>query len=365
MFSQVFRYNATEDRLELCLEPHGHFAIEPNLEARVLGGMASNQPTIPPTASSAPSASSTLGQVQRDVSIGGSGVIVNKSMQPCKQVAFTGHAHSLGGGATTSSAGSDDKMPQDLQPQSHPNHHPKLKAMKFHSFSHSGSRPSSIDEEDEEGDESKKTTSEVPMETVRPSEMHPAEHERKYKRIGPGYTVLQQEDTNELNATSETFQALASQIDSLVEDMDVEEESSHKGVEPKGEDGNCSHREALQEENEILPDRAEVGQEKVSGKSESVDTNINQEISPALRTDVVSLAMEEDRPVEVASTLVKQEMDPPVCESETQRTVHDTERSKNVEVDVQSSGGVADTRSMDTTSASNASSTMLVNMSIH
>lgn len=35
MFFKVFRYNGSEDRLELCLEPYGHFAIEPHIEQKV------------------------------------------------------------------------------------------------------------------------------------------------------------------------------------------------------------------------------------------------------------------------------------------------------------------------------------------
>lgn len=31
----MFRYNAQEDRLELCLEPYGHFPVEPNIEQKV------------------------------------------------------------------------------------------------------------------------------------------------------------------------------------------------------------------------------------------------------------------------------------------------------------------------------------------
>jgi deubiquitinating protein VCIP135 len=31
----VFRYNANEDRLELCLEPYGHFPVEPRIEEKV------------------------------------------------------------------------------------------------------------------------------------------------------------------------------------------------------------------------------------------------------------------------------------------------------------------------------------------
>lgn len=32
---QVFRYSAKEDRLELCLEPYGHFPVEPSIEQKV------------------------------------------------------------------------------------------------------------------------------------------------------------------------------------------------------------------------------------------------------------------------------------------------------------------------------------------
>lgn len=36
---QVFRYNDVEDRLELCLEPHGHFPVQPEIEKLVRSGM--------------------------------------------------------------------------------------------------------------------------------------------------------------------------------------------------------------------------------------------------------------------------------------------------------------------------------------
>ena len=34
-FFKVFRYSSAEDRLELCLEPYGHFPVEPNIEQKV------------------------------------------------------------------------------------------------------------------------------------------------------------------------------------------------------------------------------------------------------------------------------------------------------------------------------------------
>lgn len=170
------------------MEPHGHFSIEPNIEAKVL-------------AASADSTGATS-------SSGSSGILVNRS-SCSSQMAFTGQGHTLGG---SPSAGTDDKMPQDLdlQPSSH--HHPKLKAMKFKNFSNSGSRPSSIDEEDEE---SSQAAGDSPAVTPLP-----ATKEGVYKRVGPGYSVVDPA----VHDNSQTFKALASQIDSLVQDMDVDAE---------------------------------------------------------------------------------------------------------------------------------------------
>ena len=32
----MFRYSIADERLELCLEPHGHYAIEPGIESRIM-----------------------------------------------------------------------------------------------------------------------------------------------------------------------------------------------------------------------------------------------------------------------------------------------------------------------------------------
>ena len=75
---QVFRFNAHDDRLELCLEPHGHFPVEPGLEARILNtsliNMAYKQEKFP-----------------RELGAGSSGVVVGKA-EKCagKAVAFQG-----------------------------------------------------------------------------------------------------------------------------------------------------------------------------------------------------------------------------------------------------------------------------------
>jgi deubiquitinating protein VCIP135 len=186
---QVFRYNATEDRLELCLEPHGHFLVEPNIEAKVL--------SQPPEAAN----------LKHHLNSGSQGVAINQPMQaPCPQVAFSGHGHTLGSVA-------EDKMPQDLEMP--PSHAPKLKATRLKNFSSSGSRPNSIDEEDEESGEQKQQS----------------HTEHTYQRMGPGYSVLH--PSNEASApaaaasttaasSADTFEGLMSKIGSLVQEMDTE-----------------------------------------------------------------------------------------------------------------------------------------------
>ena len=85
---QTFRYNQAEDRLELCLEPHGHYQVAPGIERQVTG--ASLLPQSPSSTVPTPSPA-----VTQAMSYGSSGVVVNRSMN--YQQAFSGHGHSLGG----------------------------------------------------------------------------------------------------------------------------------------------------------------------------------------------------------------------------------------------------------------------------
>ena len=61
---QLFRFNAHDDRLELCLEPFGHFAVEPGIEARVnsssLIDMTLNRKHLAPGASGVVSGASAM-----------------------------------------------------------------------------------------------------------------------------------------------------------------------------------------------------------------------------------------------------------------------------------------------------------------
>ena len=88
----MFRYSQAEDRLELCLEPHGHFPVEPNVEARAKDSSLSG-------AGDLDSFSSFSGAVGRHKS---------------KHAAFTGQGHSL------APARSDIRMPKDILPHQQP-----------------------------------------------------------------------------------------------------------------------------------------------------------------------------------------------------------------------------------------------------
>ncbi|KAH8035597.1 hypothetical protein HPB51_007832 [Rhipicephalus microplus] len=64
--AKVFTYNAKHDRLELCFEPYGHFAIGPDVEAKIASGQVGStgqhhqSPTTSPTLAMAASVSSTV-----------------------------------------------------------------------------------------------------------------------------------------------------------------------------------------------------------------------------------------------------------------------------------------------------------------
>ena len=100
---QVFRYNASDDRLELCLEPLGHFQVCPGVEER--SKSAPDWSTLAKQAdkheadareAAAEQTANKLAELQRTLSAGASGVIVNKAMQiPAAMVAFTGEGHSM------------------------------------------------------------------------------------------------------------------------------------------------------------------------------------------------------------------------------------------------------------------------------
>ena len=196
---QVFRYNANEDRLEICLEPHGHYPIEPGIEELITRtGMLQSQieQMAPP-------------DVTQSLSTGGSGVVVNKSMvfPKGKTAAFSGQGHSL------LSSNMNENMPQELEPAHH-----RQKAMNFQELRRS-SLTESIEEETEvigssvamETDNNKRTGAEGGVGGKGPV----------YRKIGPAYTVLDEEADeeirNDIRNTSQLFQNLASEIQTIAD----------------------------------------------------------------------------------------------------------------------------------------------------
>ncbi|XP_053384067.1 deubiquitinating protein VCPIP1-like [Mercenaria mercenaria] len=179
---KVFRYNGVEDRLELCLEPYGHYPVEPNIEQKVkAAGMEGSKEDA-------------------EVKFGASGAIHHGTERP----AFLGQGHSLKSTMTF-----DERMPVDLACA---NHHPAARGI--HDLcSPPGLRKhsDSISEEPDEmqtDDSGKEISSDV-----------------AYQRLGPGYSVIDQTASNSENSNLEMFRALAEHIEKTLssEDMDKDE----------------------------------------------------------------------------------------------------------------------------------------------
>ncbi|KAH3870693.1 hypothetical protein DPMN_033884 [Dreissena polymorpha] len=203
---KVFRYSATEDRLELCLEPDGHFQVQPNIEARV----KERSVTDPRT----------------EVKFGGSGAIHHGSDRP----AFGGQGHSLKSTLTT-----EARMPGDLQ---YIPHHPHARGIKD-LCSPPGSHQNTIDEETEEG-----------MQTEQSAEV--GKEEVLYHRLGPGYSVIDHSEMNDANRNLEMFRALSEHIErtltQVTEEMEEDEESDQNVNASKGDptlNDECSKTEAV------------------------------------------------------------------------------------------------------------------------
>ncbi|XP_060561991.1 deubiquitinating protein VCPIP1-like isoform X2 [Ruditapes philippinarum] len=176
---KVFRYNANEDRLELCLEPYGHFPVEPRIEEKVkAAGMEGSKEDT-------------------EVKFGASGAIHHGTERP----AFLGQGHSL-----KSTMMFDERMPVDLACA---NHHPGARGI--HDLcSPPGSRThrDSISEEPDE------------MQTEDTAESSGV----SYQRLGPGYSVIDQSASNSDNTNLEMFRALAEHIEKTLASDDVDKD---------------------------------------------------------------------------------------------------------------------------------------------
>ncbi|KAK3102693.1 hypothetical protein FSP39_013188 [Pinctada imbricata] len=174
---RVFRYSQAEDRLELCLEPYGHFPVEPNVENRA------KEPSLHSmdTEDSFSSFSGALGR------------------QKPKHTAFSGQGHSL-----AASVGTDDRMPQDISPSHHPT------ARGAHTLCDPTQHQESITEEQEE-DYQMEEQSEggATSHTLRDTT-------RGYQRLGPGFSILDYNAVNRSNENARLFKDLADNIEKTI-----------------------------------------------------------------------------------------------------------------------------------------------------
>lgn len=181
---KVFRYSAKEDRLELCLEPYGHFPIEPNIEQKVIDSNVEEA------------------QEGSEVKFGASGAIRHGA----EHKAFQGHGHLL----------TAARMPTDLVCADRRPH-----ARGFRDLCVPGHHEDSITEETE-GDQMEAETSQE------------SSTSGSYQRLGPGYSVLDPVTANTTNSNVEMFRALAESIEKTLTEDTEEEETSEAPIPPMG-----------------------------------------------------------------------------------------------------------------------------------
>ncbi|XP_062611900.1 deubiquitinating protein VCPIP1-like [Saccostrea cucullata] len=190
---KVFRYNEAENRLELCMEPYGHFQIEPGVENKA-------QESRPIFGSQSEGSFSAF-----------SGAVGNKS----KQTAFTGQGHSL------KTMPDIEKMPEDIPENLHQH------VRHSHTLCNPNVHQESIAEEPED-------QMGVDPEKTRGGGGSGGEG---YQRIGPGYSVISHSNENQTNKSVQQFKDLAEsieramnedicKIDEEMEKLDEEERKS-------------------------------------------------------------------------------------------------------------------------------------------
>ena len=256
-------YNAHTDRLELCLEPAaGHVAVEPGIEEKVLG--SSSTARVPPS----PATANVSNIVAEAVATGSSGILVNRPMNT-SAIPFTGHGHSLGGGAanrpSSSShpphhlppAAADARMPTDL-----PNRPPRARKL---------SDPSTVEviQEDEEAE----LRAEAEVMEASPS---PTPAAASTKRLGPGFSVVQRPPPQSPLSSSITSSS-----------------SSASGSSPFVASPSPSSSSSVQQAMKLLMSHIEsISEEDEEGEEEEEGNNAVSEQGRMIREDLEKLVEE-------------------------------------------------------------------------
>lgn len=178
---KVFRYSAEHDRLELCLEPYGHFPVEPGVEEKILRKKQSTDAIG--TKASVEDDDASLKDTEMAST---SGVVISKSQQIlASHVPFHGHGYSL--------------RDSSNQPSTSSVSHEALRLDEHKKYN-------SLDKFDEqmETDNDVQSTTNDNLEVPNPL---PA-----LIRKGPGYSTINPEITNLYNSHTERLKTLASQI---------------------------------------------------------------------------------------------------------------------------------------------------------
>ncbi|CAH1785484.1 unnamed protein product [Owenia fusiformis] len=197
---KLFRYNAADSRLELCLEPHGHFPVAPGIEEHILQSPALPKPP-----------SSDHAHIGNLLASGSSGVVTNPTMK-IPSMPFSGQGHSLLSNAE------NIRMPGDIEPRAH-NH--RSKAAKVSGLL-GRTRSESIEEEPE-------LENTVDMDTATDSVLGATDSD-SYKRVGPGQSVLDRSahTDSSVHAHNELFNNLVASIQETV--MEEEESNTSENV---------------------------------------------------------------------------------------------------------------------------------------
>ncbi|XP_060086335.1 deubiquitinating protein VCPIP1-like [Ylistrum balloti] len=177
---KVFRYNAKEGRLELCMEPYGHFPIEPGVDRKV----------------------AELKEQEEKIRFGSSGALKHETR---KQTAFSGEGHSL-------QKMNIERMPSNIVNMTthhhHGNHNNTVRTMQTmcDPNKHEAAIPEDmVTETSVKGDKS-------------------AEEGRKYQRLGPGYSVLDADVTGNTSQSAQFFKEITDSMEKSMQEIDQEME---------------------------------------------------------------------------------------------------------------------------------------------